>query len=378
MSIIYTFIIGLLLAVSAAQNCDNPLRPLLEKHRDQKDMEKQFESHQFKEGSVESCRWLNNKNSCCTKKFVNNFDEVLQEHVKAVEQRIIPKEVKLFELLGDYNDFSLAHKELQKRLTQFWAEVNYLGVTLNIRLGSYIKQAETLAATLQPFEQDLQQFQSARQTCLKTLFNVTAAMLCIGCDPEYESKGVRREGEDKVHINLHTHTCKVIQRECYPYIELSWRARELLKIKEAVGYITAITQRLNKTIDSKIAADLDLPTPLNELKFTETDDNKDLLVDKPPSCVSTHSCEWACHNFLHGFAEVNSDIITLGGVPLTEKRLLDTQTEITYSIRGFDTSAVRNLAHIDYSVRLNPSDGKVSGQRLLVSSMLALLSYLLL
>lgn len=329
------------------------------------------------------CKRLALQNSCCDAKTINNFAQNITDRINQLSDQLIPKDIDLYKLQSAFTTFQNAYNNFSTYYNLFSTNLNFLNVALQIRLGEYLKNITALWNRVSMFQTSLDEYQYNRQQCLITLHNITASLFCLACDPTYEDEGIVKNGTSST-IYLNTDDCAAIKRNCEPYIDQSWKASGLLLISSAVYYVQNVTLALRNASISLKASDFYLTQPYPNMTINTTMPNLDLIaVNKPSTCITKESCDWACHNLLTGFGEVLNITAVLGGIPIYENETFSTSSitntsytsTITFSEDGYNTQNPYYASGVPIIVNPNPSEGYTGSTRIVAAGTLILLLF---
>lgn len=145
-------------------------------------------------------------------------------------------------------------------------------------------------------------FVKERTKCFSSVFRHFASLICLSCEPEFESNGIFLNAKH-VHINLSMDSCLSFGSDCYGYlkagVEMNKNALFFANIDSlnstANNFTTLSANQLNEYFSSVT----------NLYNFFSGRQNsiidslkKNLLFSMPEKCNSPKNCSWICLNYL--------------------------------------------------------------------------------
>jgi len=295
-----TFAIALvLLALASAQNCDNPLLQVF-------NLEGLNSPISVSNSSV--CRNLQENQSCCSANTLLTFQGLIDSMTSSLQKLAGSRDIYIAQLNSNYTD---RYRDQVSDLTDYDGDINDIQ-DANAAVGDPIKtQYESfkqLSSELNDiddsdnYKSDFVDMQNKRVTCLTTLLQFQAEILCLACDPTWESQGVAANGT----VTAAAAVCNTIQEACAPFSAAMDKFNPLYQAQQTYNRLVGMTDWVKFYHDNDVFPNATLSGDVfNSTNATER-------TNTFPANCSEDSCTWQCGALFSGSFELNQTVAANG------------------------------------------------------------------
>jgi len=203
-----TLVLCSLIALLAAQSCDNPIAAKTNTTT---------ESDAMTSGvTFNYCTYLeeNPDGSCCTTEEIGEVQAKVDALVEWLEGRVaIRDEINA-------KAFAQINSSLLSANASFHAQLEYEFMPEEAierqedRIATLEAQIEALIERSEEARADYRAYLQARKKCYDTIIDIQASAYCLACDPNWEDNGVNADGS----ITISEATCDRIKENCYDFM----------------------------------------------------------------------------------------------------------------------------------------------------------------
>ncbi len=296
----YTLAIALVLvALTSAQNCNNPLLDVFNL---------EGLANPVSGAGAPVCGNLQNGQTCCSNTTLLTFQGLIDAMTKELQQLAGSRDIYIAQLRTNYTD---AYQDQVSDLTDYDGDINDIQ-DANAAVGDPIKtQYESfkqLSSELDSFDDsdnyknDFIDMQNKRVTCLTTLLQYQAEILCLACDPNWEDNGVAADGT----VTADAAVCTNIQDACAPFSAAMDKFNPLYQAMQTFNRLVGMTDWVKFYHDNDVFPN----ATLSDDVFSST--NATERTNTFPSNCTEDSCVWQCGALFSGSFELNQTVAANG------------------------------------------------------------------